>query len=881
MRSAVPLGGLGTGSFELRADGTIHEWTIENQSPGGSAKLNKGALNLAVFGVRVAEPDKNKSEAALLRIHAPHGYPGVESLSYSGSFPVSKLTPGGSITENIDMSLYAFPSFHVRDRFKSAVPAVAFTLGMRNKANKPLDVSFMFNLPLGQQEDTIRVGDNYGEVVFTRMIKPSDCAHACSKMPKCMSWTTNGPTSCLLKDKMPLHAWATGIVSGLKGEWNVQDSMLTCHRPGFFPQSGSATLYAVDNDDRLGSFAVADDFREIWANFSNTGEIGVPKSLNKTGLYGAASVKTQLQPGEKKSLTLIMSWYYPHRDVAKVHVGNLYSTMFKSSQDVAKHMRNDLVQSVIDIQSWHEPIVGSEPVKKAPINDKVKHVPNSPEENKVNQLPDWLKDLLVNSMSFWRSGFWAEDGRWRQWEAFDCNDIDTIQNDMQRIIPSTLFFPELVRDLLISWADNQYSSGMLQEALTSGCLGPTGKLDYAGGRVMADTTAMFVVGLYHYYQWTGDQATLDRLWPAAKRAVAWVMVDSTKGTGLPFRKVSTYDIVALDKFDHDAYNSFVYLLALRAAQELGTITNDTKFVSTVRQSFNHAQKRVDIELWDNAKQYYHAWWDMEYGSPEWIMSDSLYGQVWAYSLGLGDLVPRSKLKEHLLREIERNDSPFGLKVLNTGEVEITPEDTSIILSRHIPGCKSLENITKHNSVWMGADADWSSLMLHLDTDPIIALNRAKKSLDHWRSTLNDQWNVHGLISSNGYGLDGLPWATSHYSFHLVLWHIPLALSGQQYFAPNATLTFWPKFPIPFNLPFFTPKALGTIEGAYVKGNDREEDDNEEEEMFTFTVKSGSLSLKELAILGSRYGEGEISIKQGEAITWSRPKQDVKNILQQL
>ena len=94
MRSAVPLGGLGTGSFELRADGTIHEWTIENQSPGGSAKLNKGALNLAVFGVRVAEPDKNKSEAALLRIHAPHGYPGVESLSYSGSFPVSKLTPG-------------------------------------------------------------------------------------------------------------------------------------------------------------------------------------------------------------------------------------------------------------------------------------------------------------------------------------------------------------------------------------------------------------------------------------------------------------------------------------------------------------------------------------------------------------------------------------------------------------------------------------------------------------------------------------------------------------------------------------------------------------------------------------------------------------------
>ena len=47
---------------------------------------------MAVFGVRVAEEEKSK--AALLRIHAPHGYPGVESLSYSGSYPVSRLIPG-------------------------------------------------------------------------------------------------------------------------------------------------------------------------------------------------------------------------------------------------------------------------------------------------------------------------------------------------------------------------------------------------------------------------------------------------------------------------------------------------------------------------------------------------------------------------------------------------------------------------------------------------------------------------------------------------------------------------------------------------------------------------------------------------------------------
>ena len=65
---------LGTGSFELRADGSIHEWTVENQSPAGSAKLNYVALDLAVFGVRVQT--ETSSIAKLLRTHPPKGYPG-------------------------------------------------------------------------------------------------------------------------------------------------------------------------------------------------------------------------------------------------------------------------------------------------------------------------------------------------------------------------------------------------------------------------------------------------------------------------------------------------------------------------------------------------------------------------------------------------------------------------------------------------------------------------------------------------------------------------------------------------------------------------------------------------------------------------------------
>lgn len=57
-------------------------------------KFNKGVLNFVVFGVRVVELDKNKSDVVLLRIYVLYGYFGVESLLYLGLFFVSKLIFG-------------------------------------------------------------------------------------------------------------------------------------------------------------------------------------------------------------------------------------------------------------------------------------------------------------------------------------------------------------------------------------------------------------------------------------------------------------------------------------------------------------------------------------------------------------------------------------------------------------------------------------------------------------------------------------------------------------------------------------------------------------------------------------------------------------------
>ena len=103
-------------------------------------------------------------------------------------------------------------------------------------------------------------------------------------------------------------------------------------------------------------------------------------------------------------------------------------------------------------------------------------------------------------------------------------------------------------------------------------------------------------------------------------------------------------------------------LALRAGEEMALLRHDFEKLEEIGKAYDKAHIRLEIEMWDDKDGFYHTWFDAEWGSPSWIMSDTFYGQVWAYTLGLGDLVDRKKLKSHLLKERERNDTPFGLKV---------------------------------------------------------------------------------------------------------------------------------------------------------------------------------------------------------------------------
>jgi glycogen debranching enzyme len=57
-----------------------------------------------------------------------------------------------------------------------------------------------------------------------------------------------------------------------------------------------------------------------------------------------------------------------------------------------------------------------------------------------------------------------------------------------------------------------------------------------GGRVMGDTTTIWLLELLEVYQHTGELTLIESLWPQVQRAAAW-QIASTAEIGLPFKLV--------------------------------------------------------------------------------------------------------------------------------------------------------------------------------------------------------------------------------------------------------------------------------------------------------------------------------------------------------
>ncbi|CAF4796443.1 unnamed protein product [Rotaria sp. Silwood1] len=816
LRSAIPLGGITTGSIELRGDGTFHEWTVENQSPASGAKF--GVVDDALLAIRLKNLQTNENHTRLIRTHPNHGFEGIDTIRYYGSYPVSKL-------ELIDyklignMDLYAYSILKPGDLNRSMTPAIIYSLNIENPNDYPIAIDFMYNVPLSVQIDQTRLSKNVIQQITSNTY--IQCISLCDQNNLCASWNwhiVNNQNTCLLYSDVGNNVYLSGHVSGVRGQWTYNKTgPLVLDRPGKMSANGQYVLWPFLSSDQTMTATIDNDITNILSNFSINGGWFEQTEIKGSAAYGAVSISTRLQPGEKKTLSILFAWYFPHHYWLDLPLDNYYSLLFNNVTTVGqtigidKNDDNQLKVIIKDILILHNLYFNS-------------------------SLPDYLVDSLINSASHMRSAMYFSNGDWRQWEAYDCNDVDSVHNDHQRHLPYILYFPETEKMKMYTWAKYQQTDGMIQETFATGCMGDTPSYNQPGGRNMGDVTTIFILETLELYRWTNDFSFLKDMYPHVVAGIQWQLSVSSQ-LGLPEHLECTYDIPYMSQYPTTTFNSFMHLAALRACMELTLIMNDTNTYNKCYESYFIAIKQINQLLWYNDSidtGYFLAYTGGQ--GERAIFTDALYGQVLAFTYGLGPLYNISKMKKHLESEVRLADTPYGLRMLTGREPLTNPQD---------------------NSIWMGASQDWSVLNLWFNMDFNSALIQSEKGLNHVRQTLNDQWNTHGLYAGDGYGIGGKPWVTSHYGFHMVLWHLPFAITGQYTDLSKGILLFSPKLRSPFILPVLIPNTLGSISSTPLLNG---------QTSYTFALAIGNLSLNILAINNVKY-PGSIHLTAGQSVQW--------------
>eukprot|EP01045_Picozoa_sp_COSAG04_P005190 COSAG04_NODE_236_length_19126_cov_8.932885_8_plen_354_part_00 len=254
------------------------------------------------------------------------------------------------------------------------------------------------------------------------------CRAKCCGLSGCKAWVVASPSAP--KGAAPAPCQPGKPCCWLKGGAASQGgSCPYCTSSVWNPSSGGPSAL----NEQVGNFALhgpqapgvtteamtGDTLEDVWSQFTAAGA-DAARAVKPTAVHGAVSATTSVPPGQNRTLVIVLGWHFKTRYFTNSPIGNYYANLHPSAAAAAAGLAARLPAVVDTVRGWHAAFFNPAPEPT---------------------VPQWLQDVLVNSMSQWRSAFMTADGRWRQWEAYDCVDVDSVHNgkcssSRLRLIPS-------------------------------------------------------------------------------------------------------------------------------------------------------------------------------------------------------------------------------------------------------------------------------------------------------------------------------------------------------------------------------------------------------------------------------------------------------------
>lgn len=329
-------------------------------------------------------------------------------------------------------------------------------------------------------------------------------------------------------------------------------------------------------------------------------EVAFPEAV-----IGAVGRALSLAPGKSATVTFVIAWRFPNLALGSGLTGRHYATRFQAAAEVAEYVGRNLDRLAAQTRLWHDTWYDS-------------------------TLPYWLLNRTFANTSILATStcHLLADGRFWGWEGVGCC-YGTCTHVWQYAQAAARLFPELERR-----TREKVDFGAAFDA-ASGAIGHRGE----GTGPAVDGQAGTILRVYREHQMSPDESFLRRVWPNVRRAVEWLIALDGNGDGIiEGPQPNTLDATWYGKIP---WISSLYLAALRAAEEMARDLGDEAFAGRVRSIFDAGTHNIE-RLFNG--EYYVQVADPAHpnqvGSYDGCHIDQVFGQSYAFQLGLGRIMDR-------------------------------------------------------------------------------------------------------------------------------------------------------------------------------------------------------------------------------------------------
>ena len=531
-------------------------------------------------------------------------------------------------------------------------------------------------------------------------------------------------------------------------------------------------------------------------------------------LLGSIGRKMQIAPGQSANADFVLTWHFPNLTLQNLgKVGRYYATKFDSAQAVAQYVAANFARLFEQTKLFHDTFYDS-------------------------TLPFWFLDrtLLNASILATSTCFRFANGRFYGWEGVGCCP-GTCAHVWHYAHAVARLFPELERD-----TRQRVDLGIAFNE-QNGVMGFRAEFDKS---LAVDGQAGTILRIYREHQMAPDGEFLKRNWPKIKKAFEPLLTRDANSDGImEGDQMNTLDTAWFGKI---SWLSSLYLAALRAGAAMAREMNEADFATRCESIADSGSQQITAQLFNG--EYFMNIVDPKkadtINSGTGCEIDQVFGQSWAWQVGLPRVLPQNETRSALAALYKYNFTPDAgayRAVYKQGRWYAMAGEAGLLMC-------SFPRADWDYKQAAGKGPDWAAGYFnecmngfeyqaagHMIAEGLVAQGLAVTRAVHDR--------YHGARRN--------PWneveCGDHYARSMASYGVFVAACGYEYHGPKGHLGFAPKIsPENFKAAFTTSEGWGSFSQQVQNGKMNA----------TIDLKSGQLRLKTLRLAPPEIARAQIA-----------------------